>query len=74
MLELQRDGTRLLQGSWPSVPPLWDGPLSRWGTHHLSMVEPFFLFPRGYSSRQTNTPAALRVELRNSPGQPEGPQ
>lgn len=29
-------------------------------TYHRSMVEPFFLFPRGYSSRQMSTPAALR--------------
>lgn len=29
------------------------------GTHHLSMVEPFFLLLLGYSSRQTRTPAAL---------------
>jgi hypothetical protein len=29
-------------------------------TYHRSMVDPFFLFPRGYSSRQMSTPAALR--------------
>lgn len=52
----------------------WDEAHGRWGTHHLSMVEPFFLFPRGYSSRQTNTPATLKLRLRNSPAQPEAPQ
>lgn len=47
-------------------------PRQRWGTHHLSMVDPFLLFPRGYSSRQTNTPAPLNVPLRNSRAQPGG--
>lgn len=56
----------------------WDRPQSSGGggdihTHHLSMVEPFLLFPRGYSSRQTNTPAALMPRSRKSPAQPEGP-
>lgn len=31
------------------------------------MVEPFFRFPRGYSSRDTNRPAALSLWLRSSP-------
>ena len=44
-------------------------PRARKETHHLSMVEPLLLFPRGYSSRQTNTPAALKRRLRNSPDQ-----
>lgn len=37
------------------------GPAPRAGrhTHHLSMVDPFLLFPRGYSSRQMKTPATL---------------
>lgn len=35
------------------------------GAHHLSMVDPFLLFPRGYSSRHTNTPAPLQVPLRS---------
>lgn len=36
------------------------------------MVDPFLLFPRGYSSRQTNTPAPLNMPLRNSRAQPGG--
>ena len=64
------DRTRLLHGHSSR-----GGPQSRVGeTHHLSMVEPLLLFPRGYSSRQINTPAALKLRLRNSPAQPEGPQ
>lgn len=48
-----------------ACPPLWGGPApgtppsAGMGAHHLSMVDPFLLFPRGYSSRQTNTPAPL---------------
>lgn len=34
------------------------------GTHVLSTLVPLFLLPLGYSSRQTNTPAALGTSVK----------
>lgn len=53
--------TSLAAGSWPGLGLGALGESAPWGrlTYQRSMVEPFFLFPRGYSSRQMSTPATL---------------
>lgn len=61
---LQREGGRAPERGGPTQP--LPHPLARpWAAaHQRSMVEPFRLRPRGYSSRHTSAPAALPPWLR----------
>lgn len=79
----QREGGRRVHSVQPGAPQAvgWMlGPSSAprrtpraRGTYQRSMVEPLVLRPRGYSSRQTNTPAALPLQSRSHrPGREGG--